>query len=135
MKILKKISLIVFLSFLSFPVLGAEPQSLQNNERAIYIEPEMKLLNSYLKGLNTELKKPEPQLEQLSLLAQLIQDSARKIERTKENQTFHDHLKNLQRDAAAISRYSQKNQVEAALQAANSIKKTCVECHLSQLKK
>lgn len=133
MKALYKISVLFFILIWVLP-LTAEELCPLGKVRQICIQEEMRLINTYLKGIDDELNNPEPQMDQLALLSELILDSAYKIERTKLKKTFHEDFKTLLRNAKDLHYYSKKNKYDVALKQAESLHRNCISCHISQMK-
>jgi len=89
----------------------------------------MKLLNTYLKSIDDELKQKEPQMDSLYMLSDLFLDTAYKIKNTKSDQTFHKNFKSVIDDVKALNKFSKANNYPQALVQARSIKNNCMKCH------
>jgi hypothetical protein len=101
----------------------------KSEPHATHLQQEMKLFNTYLGSIQTELKRKEPQMSELHIFSTLMLESAYKIQSFENKKIFHENLKDLLRDVKSLQKYSKKNQYPAALKQAQSLKTNCLACH------
>lgn len=123
---MKRIFFCLFLLFVANQSLAATP-SHQTDQKLI--RQQMVMLGLYVYGMDQELSKVTPDLDELVFLSDSILSIAERLKTAKANVLFHQDLKKLLKKAKEVKSASQKKKLVLAIETSKELMATCGECH------
>lgn len=110
----------------------AEPADARHkNTPPVYVDQQMILMGLYVYGINQELTKTVPDLDELQFLAESIEEIALRTQTAKRGRVFHKNLSELLQEARKLKMLSRKNRLKEAMEQAKILTQSCAKCHKS----
>lgn len=128
LKLFIVLSLILSLSTVSF----AEDKKVDEGP---YLDQQMILMGLYIYGVNQEVSKKVPDLDELNFLSESLLSVVNQINKSKRSKRFHMKLDDLVQNMKTLKEATKANQRDKSLVAAKEVIQSCSNCHNPQSKK
>lgn len=124
-RVIAFVFVIVIASFLfSFPV-----QAKKKSQTPIYVDQQMILMGLYLYGINQELTKKIPDLDEMQFLSESIIEIANQSQKAKRSKIFHNNMATLLKEAQKLRKVAKSRNFSQAKIQAKALVQSCAKCH------